>query len=394
ILGELVIASNIIEAIKTGAAPPPARLAAARGLLPLSNEESLEVLVALSSDENEEVRSAASSTLDTLEPASFAALAADRNTSSEVLGFLCLWARAPREVVEAAVFNSATPDAALARLAAQAGDGSIIEAISLKQQSLIRTPEIIEAILANPTCTPEADRRAREVRQEFFEKQFGAQMVAQEQRARAEAEEIARETVTIEGIDDLVRLGLIEEGIDDSIFTDYEMEYGPFDPSPPPEEQLDVEQLISQVEQDEGEMPPERLPVFQRIALMSIKDRVMLAMKGTREARMILVRDPNRIVAGAVLRNPRMTETEIESISSIKTVPEDVLRQIGQNRVWARSYIVIHNLVRNPRTPISLSLGFLNRILTRDLKALSTNKNIPDVIRTTAARLYIKRGGA
>jgi hypothetical protein len=364
-------------------------------MLPLTREESLEVLVALAADESEEVRVAARSTLDGLDPEPFAALASDRNAPSDVLGFLCLWTRAPREMVEAAVFNSATPDAALARLATQARDGSIIEAISLKQQSLIRMPEIIEAILANPACTPEAERRAREVRQEFFEKQFGAQMVAQEQRVRAEAEEAARQTVTIEGLDDLVRLGLIEEGVDDSIFVDYEIEYGPFDPSqPPPEQQMDMEQLISQFEEYEDRMPVERLPVFQRIALMSIKDRVMLAMKGTREARLILVRDPNRVVAGAVLRNPRLTETEVESIASIKTVPEDVLRQIGQNRVWSRSYLVIHNLVRNPRTPIAITLGFLNRIQTRDLRALSSNKNIPDVIRTTSARLYIKRSGA
>jgi hypothetical protein len=136
------------------------------------------------------------------------------------------------------------------------------------------------------------------------------------------------------------------------------------------------------------------MPVFQQIAMMSVKDRVMLAIKGTREARMILVRDPNRIVAGAVLRNPRLTDQEVENISSIKTVPEDVLRQIGQNRSWTRAYPVIHNLVRNPRTPIAISLGFLNRIQTRDMRALSTNKNIPDVIRSTSYRLYLKRNGS
>ena len=47
------------------------------------------------------------------------------------------------------------------------------------------------------------------------------------------------------------------------------------------------------------------MPVFQQIALMSIKDRVMLAIKGTREARLILVRDPNRIVAAAVSHEVR-----------------------------------------------------------------------------------------
>ena len=127
---------------------------------------------------------------------------------------------------------------------------------------------------------------------------------------------------------------------------------------------------------------------------MSVKDRVMLAIKGTREARMILIRDPNRMVAGAVLRNPRLTDAEIESIASVKTVPEEVLRQIGQNRGWTRSYSVIHNLVRNSRTPIGISLNLINRIQSRDLRPLSLNRNIPDVVRQTAYRMYLKRSGA
>jgi hypothetical protein len=368
-------------------------------MFPLTNDEMLETLVVLSADESAEIRSAASETIETLKPESFTTLASDTKASADVLGFLCVWPRSPREIVEAAIFNRATPDAALARLAALSRDPHIIEAISLKQQSLIRTPAIIEAILANPERTPEAERRAREVREEFFEKRFGARLVAEEQRAQAVAEEAARvaeearrSTVAIEGIEDLVRLGLVDEGIDDSFISEYEAEYGPFDSSVPAADvQHDIEEAINEIQAIEGGVAPERLPVFQQIALMSIKDRVMLAIKGTREARLILIRDPNRIVAGAVLRNPRLTDTEVENIASIRTVPEDVLRQVGQNRAWTRSYTVIHNLVRNPRTPIAQSLGFLNRVQTRDLRALSTNKNIPDVIRTTAARLYIKR---
>jgi hypothetical protein len=172
------------------------------------------------------------------------------------------------------------------------------------------------------------------------------------------------------------------------------MEFGPFSASEPEiEVSLHIEQVVEEIHSEAGEIAAERIPVFQQIALMSVKDRVMLAIKGSREARTILVRDPNRMVAGAVLRNPRLTDTEIETISSIKTVPEDVLRQIGQNRAWVRAYTVIHNLVRNPRTPIAISLGFLNRIQTRDMRALSLNKNIPDVIRSTSYRMYIKRSG-
>lgn len=393
------ISNNVLEAIRSGNAPDTVKLAAARGLFPLSNEELLESVVALSADANETVRTAAAATLGGLDPSAFSHIASQVDANPELLGFLCLWPRARRELVEAVIFNPSTPDSALAQLAAHSSHPNIIEAISLKQQSLIRSPEIIDAILMNPARTFEAERRAREVREEFFEKQFGARMIAGEQRVRAEAsvaaEAAARDTFSIGGIEDLIRLGLVEEGIDDSLIVEYEQEHGPFNiEAPGPVEQLEIEQMVSELVTEGVEISVDRIPVFQRIALMSIKERVMLAIKGTREARMVLVRDANRIVAGAVLRNPRLTENEVENISSIKSVPEDVLRQIGQNRAWTRSYIVIHNLVRNPRTPIGTSLGFMNRIQTRDLRLLSLNKNIPDVIRQTANRLYLKRAGS
>jgi len=379
----------------SGAAPEVIKLAAARGLLPFSNEEMLEALVTLTNDESDSIRSVAAATMDKLDPLMFIGLASERNTPSGVLGFLCLWRQAPRELVEAALFNAATPDAALAQLAATTRHPAIIEAISFKQQSLIRSPAIIEAILANPAKTPEAERRVREVREEFFDKQFGAQMVAEQERVRAEAEAEERSTVKVGGLEDLIRLGLVDEGIDDSFVFEYEEQYGPFDDRPPnPDEYLDVEQIVTDIaSQESEEVSVDRMPVFFQVAMMSVKERVMLAIKGTREARMILIRDPNRIIATAVLKNPRISDTEIENIAAMKSVPEDVLRQIGQNRAWTRTYPVIHNLVRNPRTPIGTSLGFLNRIQSRDMRALSVNKNIPDVIRSTAYRLFIKRTG-
>lgn len=365
-------------------------------MLPLSNEDLLESLVVLSIDENPDLRLAVTATLDTLTPESFLHLAGQTDAPADVLAFICLWSRSPRELLEAVIFNPTTPDGALAQLAAHSPDSKIIEAISLKQQSLIRSPDIIDAILTNSATTAEAERRAREVREEFFEKQFGVRMIADEQRVQAEvareAERTERETVSIGGIDDLIRLGLLEEGVDDALITEYESEFGPFAESPPdPDDQLDIQKIVGEIVADDLEFTVDRIPVFQRVALMSVKDRVMLAIKGTREARMILVRDPNRIVAGAVMRNPKLTDAEVEHIASIKTVPEDVLRQIGHTRGWTRSYAVIHNLVRNSRTPIATSLAFMSRIQTRDLRALSLNRNIPDVIRQTSYRLYLKR---
>lgn len=367
----------------------------------MSNEELLESVIALSSDADEAVRSAANATLGGMDTTAFWNLATQAGANPELLGYLCLWPRAQRELVEAVIFNAATPDAALAQLAAKTRDPKIIEAISVKQQSLIRCPDIIEAILANTASPFEAERRAREVREEFFEKEFGAQMIADEQRVRDETEraatEASRGTVSISGIDDLIRLGLMEEGadsIDERLIAEFEEEYGPLDSTPPePYEQFDYESMMGALEDEGTELTVDRIPVFQRVAMMSIKEKVMLAMKGTRDARMILIRDPNRVIAGAVLKNPRLTDNEVESMASFKSVPEDVLRRIGQNRAWSRSYIVIHNLVRNPRTPIATSLGFINRIQLRDLRGLAQNKNVPDVVRQSANRLYLKRAG-
>jgi hypothetical protein len=86
----------------------------------------------------------------------------------------------------------------------------------------------------------------------------------------------------------------------------------------------------------------------QKIAALNIAGRMSLAMKGTREERAVLVRDPNRIVAAAVLSSPKLNEAEIEAIAKMANVSEDVLRTIGTSRAWTKSYSVVHALVRNP----------------------------------------------
>jgi len=50
-----------------------------------------------------------------------------------------------------------------------------------------------------------------------------------------------------------------------------------------------------------------------------------------------------------------------------------------------------HNLVRNPKTPIGMSLQFLNRLNSRDLKNLLADKNVPDALRKTAKKVFDQR---
>jgi hypothetical protein len=126
---------------------------------------------------------------------------------------------------------------------------------------------------------------------------------------------------------------------------------------------------------------------------MNARDRMKLAMKGDREARSILIRDSNRVVATAVIQNPRVTDQEVENIAAMRTVADEVLRLIAMNRNWARSYSIIHNLVKNPRTPIPTVISTLPRIRSKDLKNLAQNRNVSEATRRQALRLTQTRSG-
>jgi hypothetical protein len=83
------------------------------------------------------------------------------------------------------------------------------------------------------------------------------------------------------------------------------------------ERQMAVDKIIGEFKSEEMDLPSERISIINRIMKMGMKDRAKLAIKGDREARNILVRDPNRVIAQAVLNNPRITEQEIEKIASM-----------------------------------------------------------------------------
>jgi hypothetical protein len=127
----------------------------------------------------------------------------------------------------------------------------------------------------------------------------------------------------------------------------------------------------------------------QRIAAMNVAQRVATAMKGTREERAILVRDPNKIVAVAVLSSPKMTETEIESIAKMATVSEDILRVIANTRAWMKRYGVMAALARNPKTPVAIALNLLSRLTEKDLRMLSTDRNVAEILRITARQKVV-----
>lgn len=392
----------VVQAIIAGTAPQRVRVAAARGMLPLPQADLLEALVALRSSDDAEIAGAAEETLDAQEAGELLDIAASAEAAPAVLGYLASRSNAGREVHEAITLNANTPDEAILLLASKTADGSLLELIAANQQRVIRTPAIIDAVLQNPSRTSEAERRVLQTRTEFFEKERGAQQVAGELRAQGKiaaaeffesAESIGADSqFTVEDawllaehievsdadIDDSwLALAHLEELIDE----DFE------------ERAANAQRIINDMHLESADLPPERVSLIRRIMFMTVKDRVKLAIKGDRETRGILIRDPNKVVATAVINNPRVTDNEVENIASMRTVSDEVLRIIGLNRAWARSYPIIHNLARNPRTPIPTAMNILPRIRTKDLQNISQNRNVSEAVRRQAYRLSELRSG-
>lgn len=170
-------------------------------------------------------------------------------------------------------------------------------------------------------------------------------------------------------------------------------------------EQANVYELIGGSLNDQGHVNPhasddelmavgteeekqERLSKLQIISRMTVAERVKLAVLGDKEDRMILVRDGSKVVNGAVLASPKISDQEVETIAAMKNVQENVLRTVARNRKFIKSYSVVKSLVNNPRCPLDISLSLIKNLLVADLKGLSMNKNVPETLKRLAAKQY------
>jgi hypothetical protein len=135
---------------------------------------------------------------------------------------------------------------------------------------------------------------------------------------------------------------------------------------------------------DEGDGEPteaRRMAAIQRLSLMSVFNKIKAAMRGSREERNILIRDPNKLVSLAVLSSPKVSEPDIESYAKMANVSEDVLRVIGTSRAWTKSYTIVRSLAFNPKSPIAVSMTLVSRLVEKDLRLLSTDRNIAEPVK-------------
>ena len=153
---------------------------------------------------------------------------------------------------------------------------------------------------------------------------------------------------------------------------------------------LDPARLAEVAEEAEPD-PVKRQTLLQEISRMNVSQRVQFAMKGSGEARRALIRDSNKVVQRAVLQSPRLTDQEVEAYANMSNLTDEILRLIASNRNFRKNYVVVRNLMNNPKTPLDVTLHMLPMLNAIDLKKLTTNKNVPETLRSTALKLQRTR---
>jgi len=137
--------------------------------------------------------------------------------------------------------------------------------------------------------------------------------------------------------------------------------------------------------------------LFNLIKGMSTGQRLALAMKGNKDARMILVKDPNEMVALEVVYSPRITETEVLAIAQMRDVNENVLRAISGSKLYRGNKPISWALLNNPKTPTGVAMGLgLGSLSEKELELLVKNRNISGTLQRAARAALDKkraRGG-
>jgi hypothetical protein len=348
--------AGIIERIESGQYPREIVETIARGFLPLPQDDLIAVLAFLTNSQEAAIAAAAKTSLADVPSRSLHAFASNEGAPAEHLALL-MRATGDPFVLEALIRNRALPDGLVAEVASVA-DAAVQEIVVINQARILRAPEILDALLANPQVTAEVRRRVMETREEFFDKK--ARAAAQEPEEVDEDEPML--SLSDEPIADLLELAAADPG-----------------DAPPPS-------LMESEKTDE-----KKLSIFSQILVMSVSDKVKLAFKGGKTERVILVRDHNKLVCSAVMRNPRMNSLEVEGIATMRNVEEEVLRIISMKREWSSKYNVALSLARNPKCPVGVVLPLINRLTLRDLKGLKDDKGVSDTVRSLARKMFLQR---
>jgi len=308
-------------------APRDLQLSAARGTVLLQAGEMLTTLLFLIHGKDAGIKAEAQKSLKNLPVNSLKPVAESEETHPQVLDLIARYRSADLGVMETLLFNPAVENRTLIDLAERCG-GEALALIAGNDERLIAAPEIIDAILANP----QADQALK--------LRFGWKVEEAEQTAS-------------------------EQPLQDQEYT---------------EEEGEVEDLEE-----------ENLSKYQQALEFGVSDKIKLALTGDKEWRSIFLKDNNKLVCSAVLKNPRITDGEVLMIAKNRSANEELIRIINLNRDWVKNYEIRKALVMNPRTPLPKALRYMASLSDKEIKELSKSKNVSQVIVNNARRMMMAK---
>ncbi len=129
-----------------------------------------------------------------------------------------------------------------------------------------------------------------------------------------------------------------------------------------------------------------------KVQRLKVGEKMLLAMRGDRAIRTLLLRDSNKEVIVRTITSPKITESEIELAAKSRNIPEEVLRQICKKKEWTKNYSILKAIVFNPKTPVGAAVPFVQRLHPSDLKIMVNNKNVSAAVRDIASKILSKKG--
>jgi hypothetical protein len=360
-----VLTRQVLE----GRAPVAVQEFAARGLLPLPRPEFLDIWVYLAAHGGTpEVRDLARQSLEQLSTEELAELAAHPHLEGPTFEYLVQRYSRDSAVAARLARNPSIPDTALVHLAEQAG-ADVLELIVVNQVRLLQTPDLLPALRRNPNLTPVQQRRLREFEEEFVQKE-----VRYELKPSPPVPPPVAPSVGPPG----PAAPVLAPEAPPSVLTTPMAVPSAVEPAEPmaetPPEVLAVEA--------ETQGDPQRL--LDRIMRMTVPERIMLALLGHREARMFLIRDPNRTVQEAVMKSPRLSESEAETYAAMRHLEPDVLRILADRREFYKNRTFVYRIVTNPKTPIPVAARLMAQLSVMQLRDITRSRDVPMAVRNMA----------
>ena len=167
----------------------------------------------------------------------------------------------------------------------------------------------------------------------------------------------------------------------------------PFDESEYPEDVPPVsdEEMPEDDSAEIDEEDEQFLSKYRVALMMGISEKIKMALTGDKEWRAILIKDPNKLISGSVIKNPRISDAEILNILKVGVQNDEIIRLICANKEWTKNYLIRKALINCPKTPLPNALRYLGTLTEKDLSGIAKSKNISSVLASSAKRLILAK---